>query len=122
MGCEISDHCEIVESELVKNQPDVSISGTIHTGDLHDQRHRITKLFFKKNHENPRRLSIRRSRPQTVMARIAKHREKMDNVNSELEFGDESNGDHFRGTTADSGIDRKLNYTKYLTRPLTFIA
>ena len=39
----------------------------------------------------------------------------MDNANPELEFGDESNGNTFREQNADSGTDRKLSYTKYLT-------
>ncbi|MGI8788882.1 MAG: hypothetical protein ACR2HG_14160, partial [Pyrinomonadaceae bacterium] len=40
---------------------------------------------------------------------------EMDNANPELESGDQSNGDTFRGQNADSGTDRKLIYTKYLT-------
>ena len=59
------------------------------------ERHRITELLFAENYENPCRLSIGRLRHQTVMARIAEYREKVDNANSELEFGDESNGDTF---------------------------
>ena len=38
----------------------------------------------------------------------------MDSANPELEFGDELNGDTFRGQNADFGIKRKLNCTKNL--------
>lgn len=42
----------------------------------------------------------------------------MDNVDTELELGDESICDYFRRTNADSGLDGKSNYTKILTAPI----
>lgn len=43
---------------------------------------------------------------------------KLDNADTELESGNESNGDHFRGKNADSGTDGKSKYTKFLTAPI----
>ncbi len=43
----------------------------------------------------------------------------MDNANPELESGDESDGDTFRGQNADSGIDGKLNYTSMKQAPMS---
>lgn len=94
MELEISDHHEILASELAENQSDVLFSAGNPASRLHDQCDRIAELFSAKNHENQSRFPDRGSCPQTFVARIAEYREKVDNANSELVSGDESNGNH----------------------------
>lgn len=112
---EIPVNRQIVECQLAAHFCDVRTAQRNPTRRLYDQRHWIADLFFEKNHENPHRFSDWWSRRQAAVFRLAKRFEEMDNANLELEFGDESNGDTFWGTDANSGADGKLNYTKFLT-------
>ena len=54
----------------------------------------FAELFFAKDHENESRLPDGRSGDEIDLAGIAKHREKVDNADTELESGDESVCDH----------------------------
>lgn len=95
MEREISDHLKIMDGKLAADFADVFISKGNPASRLYNERHRIAEFLTAEDHENARRFSDGRSGAEIDLAGIAKHREKMDNANSELEFGDESICDTF---------------------------
>ena len=95
MGLEISGDWQIVALQLVEDRTNVSVSGRNSPRRLHDQCRRIGAIQLAESYEDAGGFPVGRSGFETFMAQLAERREKMDNADSELEFGVESTGDHF---------------------------